>query len=100
PGKASNATTGRDGTPAASWRDATPSDRAGRSRHASHRGGQGFKSPQLHREFAGQRRFLSRCSSPWKHCWEPSNRLPVGLRPRAVATAKTVSTSTIASTLV
>ena len=40
PGNASHATTGRDGTMAASWRDATPSDRAGRSRHASHRGGQ------------------------------------------------------------
>ena len=59
----------------------------------SHRGGQGFKSPQLHREIAGQRPCSSFCGSAGEPLWEPSCRLLVGLRLRAVAMAKTASTS-------
>ena len=52
----------------------------------SHRGGQGFKSPQLHRVTAGQ----VACSISWlsvgEPMWEPSRRIVVWLGLRAVAT--------------
>ena len=65
---------------------------------SSHRGGQGFKSPQLHRVLAGQ----TACSISWlsvgEPMWEPSRRIIVWLGLCAVATAKTVSTSTTGAT--
>src|SRR6185437_12886065 len=59
----------------------------------SHREGQGFKSPQLHRVLPGQ----VACSIFWlpvgEPMWEPSRRIWVWLGLHAVATAKTASTS-------
>ena len=60
----------------------------------SHRGGQGFKSPQLHRVLAGQSRYSIFWRLAWEPLREPSCRLQVWLGLRAVATAKTASTST------
>ena len=59
----------------------------------SHRGGQGFKSPQLHRVLAGQTPCSSFCRSTWEPLWEPSRRLRVWLGLHVVATEKTASTS-------
>src|SRR5580704_13778705 len=60
----------------------------------SHRGGQGFKSPQLHRVLAGK---MAR-SIFWLSGWEPSRSIRVWLGLRAVATARTVSTSITGAT--
>ena len=42
---------------------------------SSHRGGQGFKSPQLHPETAGQRQHSSHRHCAWEPLWEPSCKL-------------------------
>ena len=98
PGILSHAATRTDGTRTSTCGNATPGDNAGRNRHPSHRGGQGFKSPQLHRVLAGR----VVCSSFWllvgEPMWEPSRRIPVWLGLRAVARAKTASTSTTGAT--
>jgi PBP superfamily domain len=67
---------------------------------SSHRGGQGFKSPQLHRVLPGQMACSSFWFSTWEPLREPSRRLPVwlGLGLRAAATAKTASTSITGAT--
>ena len=72
----------------------------------SHRGGQGFKSPQLHPSFPGQTPLgvnsAPAVCSPGVRFWEPVGSGPwlwlevAGLR--AVATAKTASTSTTGAT--
>src|ERR1035441_9415518 len=59
----------------------------------SHRGGQGFESPQLHRVLAGQASCSSFRRLSWEPSWEPSCRLWVWLVLRAVGTAKTAFTS-------
>jgi hypothetical protein len=59
----------------------------------SHRGGQGFKSPQLHRVLAGQWHRSISWLSTWEPLREPSRRFRVWLGLCAVATAKTASTS-------
>ena len=59
----------------------------------SHRGGQGFKSPQLHPRYCRSDGLFDFCSSTLKPLREPSRRLSVWLRLRAVATAKTALTS-------
>jgi hypothetical protein len=64
----------------------------------SHRGGQGFKSPQLHREIAGRVACSISWLLGWEPLWEPGRKLPVWLGLRAVATAKTESTSITGAT--
>src|ERR1700729_713337 len=59
----------------------------------SHRGGQGFKSPQLHPGTAGQRHHSNRCYFAWEPLWEPSRKLGAWPTVSAVATAMTASTS-------
>ena len=51
----------------------------------SHRGGQGFKSPQLHRVLAGQVAVRFFWLLGWEPLWEPSRRLRVWLGLHAVA---------------